>query len=70
MRTPQLLVTKADVLIIEASGINAKKLRAIQKIHQFYTISGLIYVNLLEAGSSKIITHIVDLNDFFPDTNI
>ena len=38
-----------------------KKLRAIQKIQQFHTISGLIRVKLEETGSSRIITHIIDL---------
>ena len=47
-----------------------KKLRAIQKIHQFYTISGLIRVKLEETGPSKIITHMVDLKDLFPDIDI
>ena len=47
-----------------------KKLRATQKIHQFYTISGLIHVKLQETGPSKIITHMVDLKDLFPDIDI
>ena len=51
---------KVYVLLTEASGINAK-LRAIQKIHQFYTISGLTRVKLEETGSSRIITDMVDL---------
>ena len=44
-----------------------KKLRAIQKIHQFYTISGLTRLKLEETGPSKIITHMVDLKKLFPD---
>ena len=47
-----------------------KKLRAIQKIHQFYTISGLIRVKLEETGPSRIITHMVDLKELFPDIDI
>ena len=47
-----------------------KKLRAIQKIHQFYTISGLIRVKLEKTGPSKIITHVVDLKELFPDIDI
>ena len=47
-----------------------KKLRTTQKIHQFYTISGLIHVKLQETGPSKIITHMVDLKDLFPDIDI
>ena len=47
-----------------------KKLRAIQKIHQFYTISGLIRVKLEETGPSREITHMIDLKELFPDVNI
>ena len=47
-----------------------KKLRAIQKIHQFYTISGLIRVKLEETGPSRIIIHMVDLKELFPDIDI
>ena len=46
------------------------KLRAIQKTHQFYTISGLICVKLEETGPSSIITHMVDLKKLFPDVDI
>ena len=47
-----------------------KKLRAVQKIHQFYTISGLIRVKLEETGPSRIITHMVDLQELFSDVDI
>ena len=47
-----------------------KKLRAIQKIHQFYTISGLIRVKLEETSPPRIITHMVDLKELFPDIDI
>ena len=47
-----------------------KILRAIQKIHQFYTISGLVRVKLEETGPSRIITHMVDLTELFPDVDI
>ena len=47
-----------------------KKLRAIQKIHQFYTISGLIRVKLEETGPSRIIIHMIDLKELFPDVDI
>ena len=47
-----------------------KKLRVIQKIHQFYTISGLIHVKLEKTGPSKIITHMVDLKELFTDIDI
>ena len=48
----------------------SKELRAIQKIHQFYTIIGFIRVKLEETGPSKIITHMVDLKYHFPDKEI
>ena len=47
-----------------------KKLMAIQKIHQFYTISGLIRVKLEETGPSRVITHMIDLKELFPNVNI
>ena len=47
-----------------------KKLKAIQKIHRFYTISGLIRVKLEETGPSRIITHMVDLKERFPDIDM
>ena len=47
-----------------------KKLRAIQNIHQFYTISGLISVKLEKTGPSKIITHMADLKELFTDIDI
>ena len=47
-----------------------KKLWAIQRIHQLYTISGLIRVKFDETGPSKIITHMVDLKELFPDIDI
>ena len=47
-----------------------KTLIAIQKIHQFYTKNRLIRVRLEEAGPSKIITHMADLRELFPDIYI
>ena len=47
-----------------------KKLRAIQKMHQSYTISSLFRVKLEETGPSKITTHMVDLKELFPDIDI
>ena len=47
-----------------------KKLRAIQKTHQLYTINGLIRAKLEETGPSKIITHMVDLKKLFSDIDI
>ena len=47
-----------------------KKLRAIQEVHQFYTISGLIRVKLEETGPFIIISHMVDLKELFPDIEI
>ena len=45
-------------------------LNAIEKMHQFYTISCLICVKLEETGPSKIITPMVDLKELFPDIAI
>ena len=47
-----------------------KKLRAVQKIHQFYTIGGLIRVKLEETDPSKVITHMVDSKELFPGIDI
>ena len=47
-----------------------KKLRATQKVHQFYTISDLIRVKLEETGPFRIIPHMVDLKEVFPDIDI
>ena len=46
------------------------KLRAIQKTHQLYTISGLIRAKLEETGPSKTITHMIDLKKNFSDIGI
>ena len=47
-----------------------KNLKATQKIHQFYMISGLIHVKLEETGPSRVITHMIDLKELFPDVNL
>ena len=47
-----------------------RKLRAIQKIHQFYTISGLIRGKLEKIGPSRIITHMIDLRELFLNVDI
>ena len=47
-----------------------KKLRANQKLHQFYTINGIVRVKLEENGPPKSITHILDLVNLFPDIEI
>ena len=54
---------KVYVLITEASGINAKNEGLFRK-------NGLIRVKLEETGPSKIITHMVDLKDLFPNMDI
>ena len=70
LRAQKFILMGVYVLITEASGINAKRLREIQKIRQFYTISSLIRVKLEETGPSRIITHMVDLKELFPDVDI
>ena len=47
-----------------------KKLRDKQKGHQYYTINGLIRLRIEESGQAKIITHMVDLQNLFPDIEI
>ena len=47
-----------------------QKTKAIQKIPQLYTITGLIRLRLEETGHSKIITNMLDLKELFPDLDI
>ena len=47
-----------------------KKLRVKQKVHQYYTINCLTRLQIEEFGQAKIITHMVDLQNLFPDLNI
>ena len=47
-----------------------KKLRVNQKLHQFYTINGIVRVKLEENGPLKSITHMLDLVNLFPDIEI
>ena len=63
LRTLKFLLMKVYVLITEASGINAKNEGLFRK-------NGLIRVKLEETGPSKIITHMVDLKDLFPNMDI
>ena len=39
-------------------------------MHQYYTINGLIRSRIEEFGQAKIITHMVDLQNVFPDIEI
>ena len=47
-----------------------KKSRDKQKVHQYYAINGLIRLQIEESGQAKIITHMVDLRNLFPDIEI
>ena len=47
-----------------------KRLRDKQKVHQYYTINGLILLRIEESGQAKIISHMVDLQNLFPDIEI
>ena len=47
-----------------------KKLRDKQKVHQYYTINGLIRLRIEESGQAKIITHTVDLHNLSPNIKI
>ena len=41
-----------------------------QKVHQYYTINGLIRLKIEESGQAKIITYMVDLQNLFSDVEI
>lgn len=47
-----------------------KKLRGKQKVHQYYTLFGLICLQIEKSGQVKIITHMVDLQNLFPNIEI
>ena len=47
-----------------------KKLRDKQKVHQYYTINGLIRLRIEQSSQAKIINHMVDLQNLFPDIDI
>ena len=47
-----------------------KKLRDKQKVHQYYTINSLIRSRIEKSGQVKIITHMIDLQNLFPDIDI
>ena len=47
-----------------------KAIKNKKKLHQFYTINRIIRVKLVEHGPVKSVTHISDLEEFFPDINI
>ena len=44
--------------------------RANQKLHQFYTINGIVCIKLEENDPPKSITHMLDLVNLFPDIEI
>ena len=47
-----------------------KKLRDKQKVHHYYTIIVIIRLRIEEPGQAKTITHMVDLQNLFPDIEI
>ena len=47
-----------------------KKLRDKQKVYRYYTINGLIRLRTEESGQAKTITHMVDLQNMFPNIEI
>ena len=49
---------------------NKCKNLANQKLHQFYTINGIVYVKLEKNGPPKSITPILDLVNLFPGIEI
>ena len=66
----KIFINKSLCTYCRAIVNKCKKLRAIQKLHQFYTISGLVRLKLEESGTSRIITNMVDLKKLFPDIDI
>ena len=57
--------------IFEAIGVNkCRKLRENQKLHQFYTINGIVRVKLEENCPPKSVTHMLDLVNPSPDIEI
>ena len=47
-----------------------KKLRANQKLHQFYTKNWIVRVKLEENSLPRSITHMLDLANLFPDIEV
>ena len=48
----------------------SEKLRANQKLNQFYTINGIVCIKLEENDPSKSIAHMLDLVNLFSDIDI
>ena len=64
------LLTKVFVLITKDCGTNAKLLGIRVNLHQFYAITGMIRVKLVEHGPVKSVTHFNDLEENFSDINV
>ena len=47
-----------------------KKFRANQKLHQCYTLNGIVRVKLEENGLPRSIAHMLDLPNLFPDIEV
>ena len=63
--TKDLLGYKKDLL-----WNKCKKLRENQRLYQLYTINSIARVKLEKSGLFKIITHMFDLVNLFPDIDI
>ena len=50
--------------------VTYKKLWDKPKVHQYYTTNGLLYLQIEESGQTKIINHIVHLQNLFLDIEI
>ena len=46
-----------------------KAIKNKNKLHQFYTLNGIIRVQLVEHGAVKSVKYISDLEELFPDVN-
>ena len=47
-----------------------KNIRDKQKVHQYYTINGLICLRIEVSVQAKLINHLVDLQNLFPNIEI
>ena len=65
-----ILVSESLCPYYQGISTKCKKLRDKQKVHQYYTINGLIRLRTEESGQAKVITHMVDLQNFEIDIEI
>ena len=68
-KEPKFFVNEFVSLVL---GIwkKCKNIRDKQKVHQYYTINGLICLRIEVSVQAKFITHLVDLQNLFPNIEI